>query len=649
MPDPCGRAIIWRSLPLRLAIVAIPAWLTLGLLLFNVSWGFKVVIGTVLAVTLAAPAHGLLLVAVLAPLGQFLARFVGAGHFRIAEAIVVCFLAGWLLRGVSGRDGPRMPAPLIAWMFAAAVVSSIAGLAWKMHAYPGELARTAADFVFGYYMTADRVGLAAGARLLEGLALVAATVTLFRERPRLAVTLPIALTVAATLAAGSSLLLWWGIAPADVLARYARIGYRVSAHVADVNAAGSYFAMALCLVLGMAARSRRRARVLWLMAAIAPALGLWFSESRTAIGITVLVLGFTVAWELTSSWRSTTRAIALVSVLVAAFAMGSVRAYFLERDPTYRGAGFRTQFNATSVRMMAARPLFGVGVGQYYVTSPLFLSPQLAWTYGYENAHNYFMQLGAELGISGLAMFAAWLAVVLWIAIRALGRARRDRRLLGATDGVIVMLGTCLTSHPLLVDEVAFPFWIQLGLVAGLAGSAAWNARAAAEAAFASVRARRPIPLRLIAAGSAVCVLLSGPVIAARRNIEPTVSQSVDGFYGWETTADGRRFRWTAGYASLFVPADVTEVYIPVRLPTDRPAIAPIGVEIAVSGVKQGRTWVGSSWMLIPVRLPAAMPPARLKRIDLQVDRTWQPALYIAGSPDMRSVGVQVGECQLVR
>jgi len=37
-------------------------------------------------------------------------------------------------------------------------------------------------------------------------------------------------------------------------------------------------------------------------------------------------------------------------------------------------------------------------------------------------------------------------------------------------------------------------------------------------------------------------------------------------------------------------------------------------------------------------------PPASVRRIDLRVDRPWQPAIYIAGSADMRTVGVQVGE-----
>ena len=32
----------------------------------------------------------------------------------------------------------------------------------------------------------------------------------------------------------------------------------------------------------------------------------------------------------------------------------------------------------------------------------MFLNAQLAWVYGSENAHNYFMQVAAEIGLLGL-------------------------------------------------------------------------------------------------------------------------------------------------------------------------------------------------------------------------------------------------------
>jgi hypothetical protein len=188
---------------------------------------------------------------------------------------------------------------------------------------------------------------------------------------------------------------------------------------------------------------------------------------------------------------------------------------------------------------------------------------------------------------------------------------------------------------------------MQFGLVAGLAGSVLSNADLAA--ARPRVPLRRPQALPMAVAASVVCVVLLAPVSAARGAVDPSASQAVDGFYGWETDGDGTPFRWTGDYASVFVPADVTHVYIPVRVPTDRPAIAPIAVEVSSAGIRQSRALVDRSWSYLAVRLPDSSLPARFRRVDLKIDRTWQPALYIAGSADMRRVGIQVGVCQLVR
>ena len=619
-----------------------PAWFTVAMLVFSVPVAVKLILGAVLVTSFVSPATGLLIVAALAPLGHLLPPLLGVPTFRMSESIVLAFCTGWLLRAAEDRPGPGVPAA-IGWLLAAAVAASIAGLTWQLGR--GELADTANLLFHAYYLIEDRIGFIDGARFVEGLALTVATVTLFRQRPQLAVRLPSVLAASATAAAMSSVLLWWGIAPAVILARYARIGYRVSAH-ADVNAAGSYFAMTLCLVLGMSVRAAGVRRVLWLVAALATGAGLWLSESRTALAAGTFVITLAVAWRGTIAWRRAVRTIALIALVVAAIAIGFGRAYVVERDPTYRGAGFRTQFNLTSLRMVTARPLFGVGIGQYYRTSPLFLSPQLAWTYGAENAHNYFLQVGAELGVFGLTLFSAWLGFGLWRATRALGRQPYDARLLGGAAGVVVLLATCLTGHPLLVDEVAFPFWIQFGLVTGLAGSVLLNADLAA-VRFRPL-SRRPLALSL-AAMAAGCALVSAPLSAARGTVEPPASQVVDGFYGWETAIDGTRFRWTERYASLFVPADVTHVFIPVRLGTALRTVAPMGVEMMIAGVDQGRTLVAEPWATVSLDLPKAIPPARFTRIDFKIDRTWQPAVYIAGSADLRQIGVQVGEAQLVR
>jgi O-antigen ligase len=638
--------LIWRSLALRLLLAALPLWLTTFVLISNVGWPTKMVIALALAVSLAAPVYGLLLIAIVAPLGQLVAPLIDATNFRISEAVVLAFLGGWLLRASPDRRGPRLSAGALGWLLAAAIVASVAGAAWQLVRYPGELAGVFDQIAHLYFFIGDRIGVVDGARLLEGIGLAAATVMLFRQHPSMSRTLPAALAASAALAALSSVLLWRGIGSPAALERYRLIGYRVSGHVTDVNAAGSYFAMIACLALGMAWRERAYRRAIWLGLAGASGVGLWFSESRSALGAAAVVVVGAAMWAATSRFGIRARAATLAVVLFALLGGGFIRARFLETDPTYRGSGFREQFTQTSLRMIGARPFFGVGEGHYYQASRLFLSPQLAWTYGAENAHNFFLQLGGELGLVGLGLFVIWLGAPIARAARALACAPRDARLLGTAGGVMVFLITCVTGHPFLLGEVAYPFWVQFGLMTALAGSTLLNQTVIGGA---PARLGTPWPFRLPIAAAAVAILLVSPAATARVDVTPPTSQAVDGFYGWEMLEDGTRYRWTGLFASLFVPADVTRVEVPIRLPTTNRSISPMGVEVKIAGADRGRTLVNTSWSIISLRLPDAVPPMRFKRIDLKLDRVWQPALYTPGSADMRPVGVQVGELRLVR
>ena len=74
-----------------------------------------------------------------------------------------------------------------------------------------------------------------------------------------------------------------------------------------------------------------------------------------------------------------------------------------------------------------------------------------------------------------------------------------------------------------------------------------------------------------------------------------------------------------------------------------------MGVTVGADGVPQYRTLVGPEWVNLDVAVPFIDLPTRFKRIDLKVDRTWQPAVYIAGSGDLRHVGVQIAKCELIR
>jgi hypothetical protein len=339
-------------------------------------------------------------------------------------------------------------------------------------------------------------------------------------------------------------------------------------------------------------------------------------------------------------------------------AIGGVQLWRESGNQLSRGSSFRAQFNETSVRMMAARPLVGVGIGQYYQASTLFLTPELAWSYGSENAHNYFLQIGAELGVPGLVLFTAFIAAAIWRGIRALAVTPRDVRLLGVFCGVAAFVATCFVSHPLLVEEVAFPFWAQFGLLLGLAGSALYDrvplttmlttsTTSSDEALDRAPRMWRPPALATAAA--IAYVVVAAPFSAYGRDIAPPASRAVDGFYEWEVDADGTPFRWTEQYASLFVPAGVMRIDIPIRIPTGLPGLRPVEVRASIGGRARPPEPAGGAWSMLSLDVPPVQPPMRFQRINLRVERTLQPALYIPGSADFRTVGVQVGKVNLVR
>jgi O-antigen ligase len=657
--------LIWRSTALRLVIAAFPLWSATAVLTFHTTWPLKIAVAAMALLTLAAPAAGLCALAVLTPLALALAGALQLSGYRMSEMFVMTFLAAWLLRAGSDRSGPRLPAVMTAagWLLAVAAATSVGSLVWRMTEFQADLADTIARLWGAYFLFPDRIGFIDGARMLEGLGLVAATLYVLRRSPSIAIWLPAALCAGGALASLQSVLIWRGIGPAILLNAFRRLGR--AAHIFDVNAAGSYFAMALCLAVGMAARARGTTRAAWVGLAVINGVGLWYSESRSATAATVITGVLTYAWLVTAAWSVRARAITLAVVIVLGLTGSFVRARLLERDPDFRGGGFRQQFYVTSLRMIAARPLSGVGIGQYARASSLFLTPQLAWSYGSENAHNYFLQVGGELGIPGLAFFVIWIGTALAQAVRSLNRAA-DPRLLGATAGTCAFLATCTTGHPLLVNEVAFPFWIHFGLMLGLALSPLVDAsidatglgdhRTRARGSMPShanlrrwLTGVRTRPLWPATACMACFVVVVGIASAAAGPVQPPASQAIDGFYPWETAEEGRRVRWTGRYGSLFVPAEIARVYIPVRVPVDRPAIAPMPVDIVISGQRRGRVLVDSTWRTLDLWLPQAVPPVRFKRIDLRVERTWQPALYVAGSYDMRAVGIQVGECELVR
>jgi hypothetical protein len=86
--------------------------------------------------------------------------------------------------------------------------------------------------------------------------------------------------------------------------------------------------------------------------------------------------------------------------------------------------------------------------------------------------------------------------------------------------------------------------------------------------------------------------------------------------------ASGRRFRWSGGHASLFVPSNARLVSIPVRTTFDSPADPPVTVTITIDDRPADRLVLRDpEWRLSTIRMPPA-GSRRVRRIDIRVDRT---------------------------
>jgi hypothetical protein len=120
-----------------------------------------------------------------------------------------------------------------------------------------------------------------------------------------------------------------------------------------------------------------------------------------------------------------------------------------------------------------------------------------------------------------------------------------------------------------------------------------------------------------------LALTLAGALAAALCYLRdpPWLLETTSGIGRWETAADGTRFRWIGGHASLFIPSDVRTVEIPLRTTFDAPGDPPVTVAISLDDRPVDRVVLSdASWRRAVVRLPPR-GGRRVRRIDIRADR----------------------------
>jgi O-antigen ligase len=635
-------------------------------------------------VSYVSPMAGLLTVATLTPLGVVLTTHLFEAYpTRTSEALVLACLAGFALRRTLRRQtAPESRSGFETWSvaFVAVMVCScfalmathqlwqddiapfltslLRFLAFGYHDVPGDLRPWERPVGFEY--VALTILLASGVALARSAAWQCRIDPGFSRR------------LAAGLVIGSAAVAFLNFVP-DVSGHAFTIASlfsqeRWSAMTGKLGSAGSFFLLTGGIAVGGAAG---RMRWVWLAAALLIGMALWVTGTRAPLvagALATVTVGFARLWchgiqpgsagisiadikrplhalfGRTDAVAGLQRGFILAVVAIAILLLAVPRWDFLA--PRIANAlQFRWLMSLTALRMMAEEPLFGLGVGQFFLLSERFSSEEMlqmsrtTLSAGRTNAHNYYLQIGAELGLVGLIPFLMMIGSALRPATTTLWKVASDRLLLWTLIGVSGFLITCAAGQPLILAISAYPFWLALGLLASLGNRAADTAVDSPMPMQATRYYRSPAGRAVAATAVLLVIVLAGNRV---RNDRHAIDMTrVDyGLYDWETDAAGTPFRWTSDSATVFLNGNSVSASVPLRAVPG--LVGPATVQLFVNGMSVDRIELtGGDWHT--ARVPLS-PPQRLHRIDVAIEPVWRPMDFLPDSTDLRSLGIMLGE-----
>lgn len=262
----------------------------------------------------------------------------------------------------------------------------------------------------------------------------------------------------------------------------------------------AFLASSACAAAGLAASDARR-RGLWTTAALLALSGAWATQTRAAFAglAAVVALASLLALEGRRRWQA----------LGALAAVGAVAALAFRGREWTHGLIWRD-----TLSLWLAHPWLGCGLGRFHIEFPAFASPELRALWPESKvivnfAHNEYLQVLAETGLVG---FALWAGVVGgWLAAAVVWARRADlprRALLG---------GLLAASGALLVQNLASPD-IRFGVSSFLVF---WSLGFAAALGWGEDRPLLEFPGRFALAGAGLLAL----TLWGRSAVEPLLAQ----------------------------------------------------------------------------------------------------------------------------
>ena len=202
--------------------------------------------------------------------------------------------------------------------------------------------------------------------------------------------------------------------------------------------------------------------------AIAGSVALVFTGSRVLYGVWILTLivAYSLLWrhnkaqhivKLFAHWKVR---VVILGIVIVVLPYVLVRLSSLSQVFTFYGsASYRIQMMIYSMRVAVGSPLLGVGMNlsPYYFATE-FLGEQFVFDPTYP--HNIFMQLFAETGLVGGAIFM----LLAWFVLRVFV-IRMHKGIINGFDFAAVLYLTCAQFYPIFLNhtELSSYFFLYVG------------------------------------------------------------------------------------------------------------------------------------------------------------------------------------------
>ncbi len=235
---------------------------------------------------------------------------------------------------------------------------------------------------------------------------------------------------------------------------------RVSGVYDHPNALALFLERPFVLCVGMSALFRKRIQWYWLAPAAIVGVVLVMTFSRGA----VLAAGLSVIAILLLGRQL--RLAALATGAGAILAAGLAITASARIDNLFSGGSgsLRIDLWKSSIQMIRDHPIFGIGPDQFlYVYAPRYIKPQ-AWSERFtSHPHDIILDIWLRLGIMGVVLALAYLAILAWMTV---GIMRRRRTLgLAAAGALLVGMLHGLVDNGYFLPDLALLFWFLTALV----------------------------------------------------------------------------------------------------------------------------------------------------------------------------------------